>query len=78
MLDILIILIDIDECSDTTLNGCSNGAVCRNTNGSYECECPIGTKLENDARTCKGKQFVDCIVCWFYLVLGWLVYFVVE
>jgi len=45
-------VIDIDDCQ--AVNECSDGADCRNTNGSYECVCPIGTKLENDGRTCKG------------------------
>jgi len=59
MRNIFIIFLDIDECSDGKLNGCSDGAVCRNTFGSYECMCPIGTKLANDGRTCQGKQLID-------------------
>jgi len=49
-------VIDIDECQ--AVNECSNGAECRNTNGSYECICPAGTKLENDERTCKSKPLL--------------------
>lgn len=50
----IIMLIDINECRDQMLNKCSDGAECSNTNGSYECICPVGSKLENDARTCRG------------------------
>jgi len=54
-------VVDMDECQ--AVNECTNGADCRNTNGSYECICPIGTTLENDGRTCRGKRFVFVCKC---------------
>lgn len=51
---------DVDEC--LTVN-CINGA-CKNTLGSYICECGIGTILESDKRTCaecpNSKWGKDC------------------
>ena len=44
---------DIDECSLPDV--CQYG--CRNTNGSYECLCPFGYKLEN------GRECVDINEC---------------
>ncbi|KAH3729949.1 fibrillin-1-like isoform X3 [Dreissena polymorpha] len=43
---------DINECLNSTLNKCSGGAICTNTQGSFLCECPIGIKLQNDKRSC--------------------------
>ncbi|XP_059158121.1 uncharacterized protein LOC131942326 [Physella acuta] len=40
---------DIDECA--TLKPC-NGS-CVNTPGSYNCSCPVGSKLQNDKKTCQ-------------------------
>ncbi|XP_063788812.1 uromodulin-like [Pseudophryne corroboree] len=34
--------IDIDECSDHTLNACHSLAICTNTIGSFSCSCPYG------------------------------------
>lgn len=44
--------LDINECQSVELNHCSNVSFCQNTIGSYMCDCPIGSKLENDNRTC--------------------------
>ncbi|XP_053395504.1 uncharacterized protein LOC123523715 isoform X3 [Mercenaria mercenaria] len=44
--------LDIDECSDTKLNLCSDNAECVNIEGSFLCNCPTGSKLDNDGRTC--------------------------
>ncbi|XP_060576563.1 fibrillin-1-like isoform X2 [Ruditapes philippinarum] len=43
---------DVNECTDADLNLCDKVATCRNTYGSFTCECPTGTKLANDKRTC--------------------------
>ena len=46
---------DIDECA--TLNGnCSY--ICTNTNGSYQCSCRSGYKLDIDTISCIGKYRV--------------------
>lgn len=34
----IVEFLDVDEC---LLNPCSNGGVCQNIEGSYECECPM-------------------------------------
>ena len=49
---------DINECSNGTLNQCTNKNMCVNTNGSYECRCPIGQELNNDRRSCSGRHIV--------------------
>ena len=49
---------DINECSNGTLNQCTNKNMCVNTNGSYECRCPIGQELDNDRRSCSGRHIV--------------------
>ncbi|WAR27354.1 MLP-like protein [Mya arenaria] len=46
--------LDVNECQTSELNGCDSTATCMNTYGSYQCECPIGARLENDGRTCTG------------------------
>ena len=45
---------DIDECIDNAPR-CENN--CTNTDGSYFCECPPGTALRIDGRTC-GRRAV--------------------
>ena len=47
-------LIDVDECSNTGLNDCSQ--LCENTNGSYQCSCASGFSLQPDKTTCTGKK----------------------
>ena len=47
-------LIDVDECSNTGLNDCSQ--LCENTNGSYQCSCANGFSLQPDNTTCAGKK----------------------
>ena len=47
------ILLDIDECADG-MNNCKD--ICRNTNGSYSCDCRSGYSLNNDGYTCSGKS----------------------
>jgi len=55
ILHIYFVSTDINECRNETLNLCSTGSSCVNSIGGYKCECPLGTKLENDLRTCAGK-----------------------
>ena len=39
---IILSIIDIDECSDTSHPPCHPNATCTNTNGSYVCDCRPG------------------------------------
>ncbi|XP_052794532.1 uncharacterized protein LOC128227759 isoform X2 [Mya arenaria] len=43
---------DINECEDDDLNTCSDKTSCKNVPGSFLCDCQVGSKLENDGRTC--------------------------
>lgn len=45
--------IDINECENSA--ACSSPAVCKNTLGSYICDCPEGYKLAYDRKSCIGK-----------------------
>ncbi|XP_059150312.1 signal peptide, CUB and EGF-like domain-containing protein 1 [Physella acuta] len=45
---------DINECLSNGDNFCYNKTSCDNTDGSYTCSCPAGSKLDNDARSCIG------------------------
>ncbi|XP_058112230.1 putative wall-associated receptor kinase-like 16 isoform X1 [Magnolia sinica] len=46
---------DIDECADPTKNPCISELACKNSAGSYCCECPLG--LTGDGR----KDGIGCI-----------------
>ena len=48
----IIILTDIDECANDTLNNCSPNATCTNTNGNYTCSCDTG--YTGDGLSCIG------------------------
>ena len=61
---ILYFFKDIDECASNHVNGfndCIIGALCTNTNGSYNCSCPDG--YVGDGRWfssgCNGKQYYE-------------------
>ena len=54
MLSALILLADIDECSEG-ISGCSQ--LCSNTIGTYSCNCQNGYQLGSDNHTCVGKIF---------------------
>ena len=43
---------DIDECQIQN-GGCQH--TCRNSQGSYQCDCPTGERLHTDGRTCIRK-----------------------
>ena len=45
--------LDIDECSNDTLNNCEQ--ICRNTPGNYTCDCHSGYTLNDNQVTCKRK-----------------------
>ena len=45
--------VDIDECSDPSLNNCHSSAVCINTMGNFTCECNPG--FEGDGVNCTGE-----------------------
>ena len=47
-----LLFIDINECSQNN-GGCEH--ICRNTVGSYYCQCNEGYALNADQRTCRGK-----------------------
>ena len=44
--------LDINEC-DTLKGGCQHQ--CKNTNGSYFCQCSEGFFLDGDGKTCLGN-----------------------
>ena len=48
---------DIDECREGNAN-CSH--TCDNTDGGFQCSCPIGMMLDNDLQTCVGKVNFTC------------------
>ncbi|KAM6902256.1 collagen and calcium-binding EGF domain-containing protein 1 isoform 3-T3 [Xenentodon cancila] len=49
--------LDIDECADRNMSGCSH--ICINSVGSYRCQCEKGFYLEEDGKTCtKGEKAV--------------------
>lgn len=45
-------LADIDEC--TQFSGLCNNGICRNTLGSFACECSAGLTLDATQRNCVG------------------------
>ena len=46
------IILDVDECSNDTLNDCSGNASCVDTIGSYSCLCDSG--YSGNGRICSG------------------------
>ena len=47
----LLCMLDVDECNEGMYN-CPRSTTCKNTEGSYECECPDGD--------CRGMWHVVC------------------
>ena len=52
--------LDVNEC-DITNGGCQHH--CRNTNGSYLCQCNGGFFLDSNGKTCTGKFVTMCKKC---------------
>ena len=50
---------DVNECL-TNNGGCQYQ--CKNTDGSYVCECPEGYHLNNNSRTCDRKSLCFIIM----------------
>lgn len=48
--------LDIDECGNQN-SPCEQQ--CRNTNGSFECECNEGFLLNQDGISCRGKRTIN-------------------
>ncbi|XP_063069503.1 protein HEG [Engraulis encrasicolus] len=46
---------DVNECEASP---CPAGSTCVNTNGSFSCECPLGSDLENGRECSKVKTFL--------------------
>lgn len=53
---------DINECNELGPDACFNGE-CVNTVGSYECECPPGSIVDNTGRVCIGRSFEYLFEC---------------
>jgi len=51
MTSLLSLLLDVDECNEG-MHDCPHLTTCKNTEGSYECECPDGD--------CRGMWHVVC------------------
>ena len=51
----VLIILDIDECSDKSTHSCDSNANCTNTDGSYQCKCHQG--FAGNGHTCSGIFF---------------------
>ena len=49
--------VDLDECAEGSDN-CDHN--CTNTQGSFECTCNVGYKLESDGSSCSGRHSAIC------------------
>ena len=56
-------MIDVDEC---TLGISRCHQVCRNTIGSYQCDCDSGYQLHADSFTCEGTYLQLYCICALY------------
>lgn len=59
---------DIDECKNDTLHDCAHE--CFNTVGAYKCDCEEGYDLNNDTKTCDGKQILSTLFNGFWFGYG--------
>ena len=53
--------LDVDECNQQECNGYS--ASCKNTVGSYECQCPTGYNFDDSSGDCDDINECDYIIC---------------
>lgn len=53
--DLYVVCADINECEDVTPPPCHPSARCRNTKGSFRCECTDPYVLGEDGATCVGE-----------------------
>lgn len=60
--------LDINECRHYPGRLCAHK--CENTEGSYQCSCTTGFKLEHDGRNCEGKMTI-CSVFSFDICRWW-------
>ena len=57
-MDINIIFVEYDECTNAQEHGCEHD--CINTLGGYECQCMIGYELHSDEKRCERKFIFLC------------------
>ena len=50
-----LVITDIDECSDWSLNDCDSKAACVDTVGSFQCHCLSG--FSGDGTNCSGTTY---------------------
>lgn len=50
---LVLLLLDLNECNESP-KPCN--FICKNTEGSFQCSCPKGYILQEDGRSCKGKN----------------------
>ena len=55
---------DIDECAADD-HGCQQ--LCRNIDGSFECYCRAGYRLDDDGISCSGTETI-CVVILYYSI----------
>ena len=49
---------DVNECESDN-GGCE--VTCVNTEGSFRCECPPGSDLDDNGLTCSGQSSIPCV-----------------
>ena len=47
--------VDINECIDPAASGCTSNQTCKNSVGSFTCDCKSGYKFSPSAGKCLGK-----------------------
>lgn len=50
--------VDIDECADP--NVCTNGGLCRNFPGTFQCTCQPGNVFNPTTRKCEDEDECEC------------------
>ena len=48
--------VDVNECSESN-GGCSH--TCVNLPGSFQCQCPSGSTLTANKKTCSGTEYLS-------------------